>query len=191
MDQASELSALRTEMGRLAATHARTKRQIKLYESLFHRFSEPENLEENLSVVMDGLIEIFATEAGSIALLDPQQNDLYFAIARGPVADKVLNLRIQAGQGIIGACMTEKKTLAISDVKSDLRFAAQIAQQLGFDTRSILASPIIFRGQILGAVELINRHGGDDWLSHEIELITVACRAAGTFIFLAHKMEKA
>jgi GAF domain-containing protein len=177
------------EMNRLAEMAARNSRKVKLYERIFHGFTQPDRLEANLSTVLDGLIELTDCEAGSVALIDPIEEDVYFALARGPVAEEVLKIRLEQGQGIIGACMSEKKTLSVSDVTSDPRFAAEVSEALGFTTRSVLSSPIIFKGQVLGAIELINRGSGDDWPGYETELIEYICRAAGTYIYLAHVVD--
>jgi GAF domain-containing protein len=46
--------------------------------------------------------ELTASEAGSVILYDPDQNNLYFAAATGPSAEQVRALRIPIGKGKAG-----------------------------------------------------------------------------------------
>lgn len=161
--------------------------KARLWERLLHLFTDVSNPRKNLGSLLDATMEAIPSDAGSVLLMDPVRLDYVFVAARGPVAAKVLKIRLAPGQGIVGAAMLGKHVLAVSDVTKEPRFAADISKALGFPTRSILASPVIHQGDVLGAVELVNKQGDDVWTGPEIEMLERASRVAGCLVKLAPK----
>ncbi len=49
----------------------------------------------------------------------------------------------------------------VHDVTCDPRFYRRISEATGFPTRSILCVPMIAKGRVIGAIELLNKIGGD------------------------------
>lgn len=101
-------------------------------------------------------------EAGSVLLARAGGRELEFAVVRGPRARELaaLGAAIPVGVGIAGFCVREDVALAVSDPGKDPRFHRAISQAIGYETRSILCAPIARQGQVLGALEVLNRRGG-------------------------------
>ena len=125
------------------------------------------------------------SEAGSLIQTRNKKGDLVFVAARGPVGDKIVGIKMKAGQGLVGASARDRRVITVSDVKSDPRHAAEISKKLGFETRSLLAAPIVHDGRCTGVIELVNRKGGDEFQRHEIELLARVARTAGAMLALA------
>jgi Nif-specific regulatory protein len=100
----------------------------------------------------------------------------------------VIGLKLKKGQGIAGACAQDARTLPVSDVGRDPRHAASITKALGFETRSILAVPIVHDERVLGVIELVNKLGSNEFQRHELELVERVGRTAGDL--LARCVEK-
>lgn len=115
---------------------------------------------------LDGLLELTLekvdAEAGSVLLARAGGRALEFAAVRGPRARELTALRaaVPLGVGVVGYCVREDVALAVSDVEKDPRFHRAISQAIGYETRSLLCAPISRKGQVLGALEVLNKRGG-------------------------------
>lgn len=66
-------------------------------------------------------------------------------------------LRIQRGEGIVGAVAMRGQSEIVQDVQSDARFFVSADQQTGFRTRNMLSVPLIVRGDVLGVLQILNK----------------------------------
>lgn len=111
-------------------------------------------------------------ESGSVLYTHINRRDLYFAAARGPKSKEVLSFRIPMGRGIVGFAAAEGTCLAVNDVKRDPRFFSRISEAIGHEAHNILAAPILDKGKVFGAIELINRKGEPSFSSEELRLLS-------------------
>lgn len=128
-------------------------------------------------------------EASSVFQRD-KSGGLTLVAARGRIADKVIGLKLKRGQGIAGACAEDVRTLPVSDVARDPRHAAAITKALGFETRSLLAVPIVHQEKVLGVIELINKQGSNEFQRHEVELVERVGRTAGDLLVRTGEKKK-
>ena len=110
--------------------------------------------------VLDVALRNIPCEAGSVFYSHLNGQDLYFAAARGPNSEKLIDVRIPMGRGIVGFATMEGACVGVSDVGKDARFSARVSQSIGFDTHNILCAPIMTDGNVFGAIELINKKAG-------------------------------
>ena len=75
-----------------------------------------------------------------------------------------------------------KELIAVSDVEKDPRFHKAMSRALGFKTDSILAVPIVHRGEAKGVIEVLNRKDGDHFTADEIEGLKLLARVAGSIL---------
>jgi sigma-B regulation protein RsbU (phosphoserine phosphatase) len=73
----------------------------------------------------------------------------------------ITGLRLPATAGIVGKTVTSRTTQIVRDVTKDPNFAKNVDAGTGFVTRSILCTPLIVKNECIGALELINKRGGD------------------------------
>jgi hypothetical protein len=106
--------------------------------------------------VLDLAMEKIRSESGSVLYLKPQGRELEFASVRGPKASKLQGTRLPVSQGIVGFCAREGMSLLVADVRTDHRFYADFARQLGYPVTSLMCAPIQYEGQIYGCIELLN-----------------------------------
>jgi len=113
-----------------------------------------------MEIVMTRAQDLIQTEAWSLLLVDEKEHTLSFELVMGEKVDEVRNYRIKIGQGVPGWVVQYKRALIVNNVREDRRFDARFDMLTGFRTRSILCAPLISRGRIIGAVELINKRRG-------------------------------
>ena len=104
------------------------------------------------------------SESGSAYRADISAHTIRFAAARGPKADDLMrmDLTIPVGTGLVGVTVEEGVGIALSDVQRDPRFFRAISEKLGYQTRSVITVPVQLEGQVMGALQLINRTAGLD-----------------------------
>ena len=76
------------------------------------------------------------------------------------VAHEMTEIRIPRGLGIVGACIEQNEPIIINDAQSDTRLFSRIDNQSGYQTHSIACVPLTGNGQVIGAVQLLNKPGG-------------------------------
>jgi len=138
--------------------------------------------EEALYFMLDLAMGKIKTESGSVLTADINAHDLRFEAARGPKAKEVMAFRVKVGQGLVGYCAAEAVSLAVSDVHTDPRFHAAISEKIGYPTRSILCAPMVVEGRVMGALELINRQGGDTFSERDLSIANFIARQLGEYL---------
>jgi signal transduction histidine kinase len=121
------------------------------------------DLDEIFAVLTQRVMDLLGIGACSIALVDRDTNELVFRMASGGGSESVIGERVPWGKGIVGAAAQSGRPITVSEVARDDRFFEEIdRRQAGFTTHSILAVPMISRGQVVGVVEGLNKRGGFD-----------------------------
>lgn len=154
----------------------------EVFERVQDVYLEATDLTSASNFLLDLAMEVVSSDSGSIFISDISAHDLYFAAARGPKADEVMKFRVPMGVGIVGFSAMEGVSLAISDAHLDPRFYKKISESLGYETRSILCSPIQNEGRVFGAIELINRKGGARYTPAEVNLLNYIAHEMGVYM---------
>ena len=133
------------QVDRLLATIEFSKALVSAYD-----------METLLTAILERIKAIIPAENWSLLLIDPQTGELYFAVIVGLAPETVKDIRLKPGEGIAGTVAQTGQPIFIPDVDQDPRFAARVDTQTGFDTRSIIALPLIVRGEVIGVFEVVN-----------------------------------
>lgn len=131
---------------------------VSRVEKLILTTSNKKNL---LNAILQEATEIVQAESGSLFLYDPEENDLYFAVALGTKADSLINLRVPMGKGIVGSCLQERKCIIVNDAQNDARFYKGIDQKTQYITRNLISLPLFDKDEYLGAIQILNKKNGD------------------------------
>jgi hypothetical protein len=123
-------------------------------------------------------------EAGSAFVLEPDTGDLLFDVARGPRAAEVLRLgmHIPMGLGLVGFCAQERVCVAVSDAAHHPRWFRGIAEAVGYEARSLLCSPVVFDGELFGALQVLNRRGGEPFGPTDVTVVSYLASRAGEWL---------
>jgi Nif-specific regulatory protein len=165
---------------------ARLSVKNEVLERLLCLFSGPPDPDRLHNDILDISMVAVPCEASSVFRRD-RKGGLTLVAARGRVADKVIGLKLKKGQGIAGACAQDARTLPVSDVASDPRHAAALTRALGFETKSLLAVPVVHQNRVFGVIELVNKRGSNQFQRHEVELVERIGRTAGDLLIRVEK----
>lgn len=131
--------------------------EIDMLYEIERDVSRSENVEELLDAIMQKTMKFMKAEAGSVLLKEQGTNQLFFKVAMGEKGDEVKQERLKLGEGIVGWVAEKGEPLLVSDAYLDERFRKDIAEKVGFPTKSIICVPLIVEDEIIGAMELINK----------------------------------
>lgn len=105
-------------------------------------------------------MKLLGTEAGSLLLVDPDKDELFFDIATGKKGKKVKSIRLEKGKGIAGWVAKHGKPLIVHDALSDPRFYKGADEQSGFRTKNMICVPVNSKNRRIGVLQAINKKNG-------------------------------
>ena len=130
--------------------------QINMIAETGRALTSTFNMNEVLRQIINLMAGLLKIESWSLMLVDEETDELYFEISIEKDNGIVKNLRFNKNEGIAGWVMKEKEILIIRDVIKDERFTGHVDRKTDFTTQSIVAVPLLFRGEAIGVIELIN-----------------------------------
>ncbi|MFO7539769.1 MAG: GAF domain-containing protein [Chloroflexota bacterium] len=138
------------------------------------------NIAEIMQLLLAQMNELLNAEAISIALVDPQTNELVYRVAEGMGSSNITGLRLPSNQGVSGWVMEHNQPVLVHDATTDPRFNPEGDERTGYTTRAMICAPMQFKGQGLGTIQAINPSEGsftDQDLNLLINLANIASSA--------------
>lgn len=132
---------------------------FSLLLSLFKDITQFGNKEKFIESMLEEITRILNAQRATVFLINPDTNELEAVAALG--IDKAL-LKFDYRKGIAGSVFTTGVMLNI-DCKTDkVRFSEEIDRVTGFQTKSIICSPIANReDKVIGVIEVLNKRNED------------------------------
>lgn len=137
-----------------------------------------QELEPFLQNVISAAGKLTDSEAASILEFDEPSNALRFLAAPWHQWEPLRGIQVPLDKSAAGWVYRELKPLRLSDVKADARHFSEVDFALAFETRSLLAVPLIVGGKPLGVLEAVNKTSADYTEDDATILETLATTAA-------------
>ena len=115
---------------------------------------------ELLEAIVRTAAAVFEAASVSIALADPETDELRYVAAWGAVEQEVLGLRVPADHGIVGATVTSGAPQAVPSCSGDPRFTGEVAGEIGYLPVTMLVVPLQRAGSCVGALQIVDRRDG-------------------------------
>jgi phosphoserine phosphatase RsbU/P len=113
------------------------------------------DLDELLAKIPQLIARLTAFNAFSVYLLDERRKELRIAYAVGYPDEAVKTLRLQVGQGIVGAAVEQGRPILVDDVREEPRWVGTVPTAV-----SQLAVPLRRKGRVIGALNLLSERKG-------------------------------
>ncbi len=152
-----------------------------LLADVTQHFAEGGDLGQTLERTLASIAQHVGSEAGSLWLIDGEGREIVCVACVGP--SPITGLRLGISEGIVGKSVRENQIQTVLDVATDPDFSQKMDDASGFVTRSILCAPMRFKDDAIGAIELINKTGGDGRFDpRDGHLLQVLASSAGLAI---------
>jgi len=138
----------------------------------FNESSPVQNLDQFLEFTIEKATNIMQAKAGSLLLLDPETNHLYFKVATGEKKEEVKKFKVKLGDGIAGKVAETGRPLLINDVSKDPRWRSEISESIGYQTHSIVCAPMKVGDEIIGVVEIIDKIDGNPFQEDDLKILS-------------------
>jgi len=115
------------------------------------------------------------SESASICLagMPDAEEDLVYVAALGSRGAAIVGERLPAGCGITGRAFRERRSTLINEVREDPEFYSLMDERSAYETRSILAVPVLIRGEACGVISLFNRLEAPGFTEQDRRLIEI------------------
>lgn len=151
------------------------------------------DLETLLSRIAEESRHVANAEASSVMLYDAVTEELYFRVALGESGDQETlkkTIRLKLGQGIAGATGQTRRSIMVADTREDPRFFPGADAAIQFQTRSLLAVPMIDRDSLVGVLEVVNKVGEDTFSNLDLRAMEIFSSLAATAVTNARLIEE-
>jgi signal transduction histidine kinase len=136
------------------------------------------DLDEVLTQVMDAVISLTKAERGFLVMSEPGSNNWELRAARNLVQESLKSKDMQFSRTVIENVLAKGQGLVTTDAQSDPRFAGTNSVVL-YALRSIMCSPLLSRGNLIGAIYVDNRAHTGIFDKHDLEMLNaLAVQAA-------------
>lgn len=141
-----------------AGSAAQRLQRAEILLSISRQFSTHDNLGDLLELLIEIAARETECERATLFLHDDQTGELYSRVAQGGLQREI---RILDSSGIAGHVFQTGQGLIIDDAYTDARFNPEIDRQTGFETRSVLCTPVrTYQGQVIGVAQALNKRAG-------------------------------
>ncbi len=119
-------------------------------------------IEEFISLLLDLALTASGTEAGFVAIAEPDSDRLTISSAENMPAEFLERVNLAVGEGLFDWMSEEARTLMVRDY--------EFVQEMG--VKSILAVPLVEGERLLGLFALVNFHQGETFADHSLKLLS-------------------
>ncbi len=138
-------------------------------------------LNELLKVVGARVASALQADRATVWLVDSKDGTLRSRVANLPELDE---LSIPTGQGVVGHVAMTGQAINIADASTDGRWDPKVDRMTGYQTRSMLCTPIRNEsGTLVGVVQVLNKKTGVFVARDEAFLSTLADQIARAFAY--------
>jgi GAF domain-containing protein len=150
-----------------------------------------ESFQALLGAIVQVARAIFGAKASSILLLDEESEELVFEAVVGEGEESLLGLRFPADHGIAGWVLATRTPLVIEDVRTDPRFATDVAEGTGYVPSGLMAAPLLHDEDVLGVLEVLDRPEQAHFSLQEMDLLGLFANQAAIAVDLLQKARRA
>jgi HD-GYP domain-containing protein (c-di-GMP phosphodiesterase class II) len=182
----------------------RRQRRLNALVDIISRLTTTLERHELLTRIMNHARDLLEVEATSVWEVDEQADPpvLRLHVATGDRGERLVEVTVPLGQGIIGQVVASGERMLVADVSKEERHYKQVDEQSGFVTRSILCVPLrapsIQLGQergelqasIIGGAQALNKRNGGAFSQDDIDLFETLASQAATVLKVARLNEE-
>src|SRR4030042_2327346 len=150
------------------------------------------DIKQVLKSILEQTKILMSCNQSSVLLVDENTNQLYFEYLTNEEEKEVLkDIRLNKGEGIAGSVWEMGGSILVEDVSKDNRFSNKVDQKLSSKTESLIASPLIVNGNVIGVMEAMNKKDGLSFNEFDLKIFDTLANHASSAIYNARLYEMA
>jgi len=171
------LQVLASTIHRLAEQR-KSERQLShlnTYMTVSSMLAQSLGLHDMLETALYCCMEVVSAETATVLLLDDEKENFLFYQVEGPTKPMLMSANFPTDAGIAGSILKSGMSEVINDVVNDPRFYGKIDDESGYQTRNMIALPLIAGEEQVGILEVLNKIDGKDFTEEEhLSLMMIA-----------------
>jgi len=161
---------------------------LRVFHDVARTLTTSLELEGILSVIMEKMASFFGPERWSLLMVDPEKDELFYAIAVGEDAESLKPLRVPMGHGVAGWVAQTGNPLIVPNVRLDPHWSKFAKNHPELQIESIACVPIRSGAKTLGVIQLLNSKL-DLMSEYSISFLRILCDYAAIAIQNARSVE--
>jgi hypothetical protein len=148
---------------------------LNTYLTVSSMLAQSMDLHELLEITLYCCMEAACAEAASVLLLDDERENFTFYQIEGPAKPVLAAATFPADQGVAGSVLESGQSEIVNDVTIDDRFYVKFDSESGFQTRNMIAVPLVAGEEPIGVLEVLNKADGGPFTQEEhLLLVSIA-----------------
>jgi GAF domain-containing protein len=153
-------------------------RALQDFQGTVQDFTPEQDVLALLDETMIYALDLLEAEDGSLMLVDEETDEMVFVLVHGTVRQMLEGYRFDRSLGIAGQVAESGEPAIINDVSGVAYFLTEIDERFGFVTQSLVATPLIARGRVLGVLEVLNKRSDDGFTKDDASVLSVLATLA-------------
>ncbi|MEE9613948.1 MAG: GAF domain-containing protein [Thermodesulfobacteriota bacterium] len=164
------------------------KRNPEVFSKVLSMAVSGLSIDDMLTKVVEEVRDLAGCDRCSLYIVDKEKNELYTKIAQKLELGEI---RVSIDKrSIAGYCAFTGKDLLVKDVRNEkdlkkiddeLSFNEKFDEECGFTTKNALCTPIKYRGEVIGAIQAVNKTGG--FMAMDVENMAEFSSILGLILF--------
>ena len=143
--------------------------QLKTVLEVSNVINSSRELNEMIQVVLLSARRVIHAESASVFLNDESTGEMVFDVISGEQT-QLRGMRIPQGQGIVGICAREKRSIIVNDAQNDPRLFKKVDEVAQNVTRNLMACPLVVSDKVIGVIEVLNTIDRADFTQQDLEI---------------------
>lgn len=132
--------------------------RLRLLHSIGQEFNSSLDFDELLPKVFNAVLDALGAQGGSIWIAEGDV--LKCRLALGPGSGKLVGSETPIGTGFVGDVARKQRSTIVTDAMRDERFQARLDRSSTMITTTVMAAPMIAKGETVGSIQVNNKVRG-------------------------------
>jgi Nif-specific regulatory protein len=161
--------------------------ELTILNDLSRAMSSTMGVQEIMATIITKSIQTIGVEQGTIMLVEDNSQEFLRTLIRG-VAEEHQGKIYKLGEYLSGWMLNHRKPFLCNDITDDDRLRGLKIDKSGI--HSILSVPMIFRGKLIGVINLFNKKADAQFSEDDQKLMCIIAAQVASFLANARSFEK-
>jgi len=154
-------------------------------QSVIRELGAASNFEQALDLILSAATELTHSQAASILEFNQSTNQLCFLVSSLPHAEQLEMFSIPLDASAASWTFTNNQALILSDAQKDARYFPLLDQTIGFNTHSALTVPLLYMGNSLGVIEVVNKTNRAHYTEEDVTILETLGVYCGALLWIS------